>query len=81
MKGAEQGAIFVWCNANLHYPQSLARGIDRPDLEIISPGMLDDRRLQGTDRQVVVDHATQLQSWQWDVLDFHHQRRRARQQS
>lgn len=62
LENAPQGAIFVWCNGNLRYPQDLAQWLGRTDIKIKPFRWLDEhnvRGLRGT--KVVLDHAV------WDV--------------
>jgi hypothetical protein len=61
MEAAPQGAVFVWCNRHLDYPDALAKKLGRSDLEIVGPSWLDGnawrgRRLSG----LIVDHAAYL---------------------
>jgi len=71
MEAAPQGAIFIWCNGQLSYPIDLASKIGRSDLKIVSPIWLEGnsgyvgKRLTG----VVLDHAANLTSRQWDGLN------------
>ena len=69
MLAAPKCALYVWVNRHLDYPRLLAKHLNRADLEIVSPGTLDDaswrgRRLTG----VVLDHAACLNDREWRVL-------------
>jgi hypothetical protein len=73
MLDAPEGAIFIWCNANLLYPIKLAQCLDRPDLIIRGPHALNTKStfagmpLTG----FIVDHAcelTQKQSEHWEFI-------------
>ncbi len=66
---APPGAIFVWCNGHVDYPQELAKRLGRSDLRIEGPSFFEDR-WQGLRKPVVVDHAArqyftdaQLRGW------------------
>lgn len=60
MQQASQGALFVWCNSHLSYPNTLAKQLGREDLQIVSPSFLEDK-WQGREYVgVVVDHAAYL---------------------
>ena len=67
MSAAPTGAIYVWCNKYLTYPQDLARSINRRDLKIIGPKDVD-YHLQGIDTPVVVDHAAELNPVQHAIV-------------
>jgi hypothetical protein len=63
MKGAPQGAIFVWCNDFTLYPKSLVHHIGRPDIQVVRPCDLMNqasRRRGTTIAGIVVDHAADL---------------------
>lgn len=59
MYAAPQGAIYVWCNGHLSYPQLLARRLNRTDLTIVSEERLRDKLISAR-RPVVVDHAANI---------------------
>lgn len=71
MQESPRGAVFVWCNGHLAYPRDLARRLGRTDLEIVSPGWLDERNMRGREfTAIVLDHATELTSLQWYALSM-----------
>jgi hypothetical protein len=72
LKFAPRGAIFIWCNQQLDYPQTLAlcHWIDRPDLTIIGPGELE-KHIRGRRIYFVVDHAARLTEIQAHMLLLH----------
>jgi len=70
MKAAPKGAIFVWCNPCLNYPRQLAKGLDRIDLVIIPPSLLEEHRWKGLRLTgLVVDHDTRLTEEQAQTLE------------
>lgn len=59
LKDAPQGAIFVWCNGRVDYPQNIARDMGRDDIRIKPFSWLEERNILGLrDIKVVIDHAT-----------------------
>lgn len=71
MQEAPQGAVYIWCNGHLEYPQDLARKLGRQDLVIVSPHWLTDHRWVGrTLTGIRLDHATSLEQRQWDELQI-----------
>ena len=72
MKEAPLGAVYIWVNHNtLWYSKDLARSIGRPDLEIVGPMWLDGMRFLGRHLSgIIVYHATNLTSKQWDILQL-----------
>lgn len=66
MKEAPDGAVYIWCNGHLDYPNHLAKAIGRSDIKVCSPFCLDTHRFMGvTLAGVVLDHAAQLNERQW----------------
>ncbi len=68
MKQAPRGAIFVWVNGWLRYPAELASALDRSDLKIYGPSILEHgaERLRGLELSgIVIDHDAKLTSEQW----------------
>ncbi len=74
MKNAPPDAFYIWCNTMLHYPKDLARHLGRTDLRIESPSWVHDRAIQGHNRPIIIDHATELTRPQYDLLAYHHKR-------
>lgn len=75
MNAAPTGAIFVWPNALLNYPQRLAKKLGRTDLRIISTSAFNInvvavKRL--TVEDIVIDHATRLTNDGQAALDYIH---------
>ena len=69
IKQAQQGAVFIWVNADIRYPKQLARQLGRDDLQIVSPSWLDSYRWQGkTFPWIEVDHAAKLTVHQRELL-------------
>lgn len=69
METAPQGAVFVWCNGHLDYPQALARKVGRDDLEIVSPTVFESNYFLGRNLTgLVIDHAARLTDRQIDFL-------------
>ncbi|GMW03994.1 MAG: hypothetical protein AMXMBFR84_51280 [Candidatus Hydrogenedentota bacterium] len=61
MEQAPQGAVFVWCNHHLDYPQALAQKLGRDDLEIVGPTWLEGHAWYGLRISgIVLDHAAYL---------------------
>lgn len=56
MLQAPVGAIYVWCNGNLHYPRGLAKHLGRDDLQVVPSSWLMPSCI-ATHGVVVVDHA------------------------
>jgi hypothetical protein len=62
MHDAPKGALYIWCNSQLHYPRDLAKELGRTDLVIDSPTALEwpgrhvGKKLTG----IVLDHACVL---------------------
>jgi len=77
MQAAPQGAYYIWVNNNFSYPKHLAHKLGRDDLKFIGPEDLF-RKLIGTERIVVLDHAAHLSRQDSDALFEHHQRLRMR---
>lgn len=62
LEEAPQGAIFVWCNSHMYYPQMLARKLGRDDIKIKPFSWLGERNVRGLrGTKVIIDHAT------WEV--------------
>lgn len=58
MTDAPLGAVFVWCDSNLYYPQALACQLGRADLVVRRLSWLERRNVMGrTFPGVTVDHA------------------------
>lgn len=70
MKSAPLNAIYVWCNGNLYYPKKLANSIGRNDLSIVSPIDIDHRLRGRRNVNIVIDHATDLTSEQYDFISL-----------
>lgn len=41
------GAVYVWCNSELHYPKMLAHGLQRDDLVVRPMSWLEPRNVAG----------------------------------
>jgi len=63
---APRGAVFVWCNGHLDYPQSLAFKLGRLDLRIVGPEWLEDAWRGCNLTGLVLDHAADLTRRQVD---------------
>lgn len=71
MKEAPMGAVFVWCNSHVHYPQALSRALSRSDLVVRPMSWLDPRNVMGRSLQaVVVDHAARLDAQMLEALHY-----------
>lgn len=58
MNEAPPGAVFVWCNGALYYPQALARKLGRDDLTVRPLSWLRPDNVMGREFSgVVLDHA------------------------
>ena len=58
---APQDAMYIWVNGRLTYPKSLAKFLNREDLQIVSPQWVIEKRWMGhRDLKVVMDHAINL---------------------
>lgn len=58
MMEAPKGAVFVWCNKEVWYPQRLAEKLGRKDLQIQPRSWLTGERWRGQSFPgIVVDHA------------------------
>lgn len=69
MKHAPKNAIFIWVNGWLRYPAELASRLDCCDLKIYAPSVLERgaERLRGLEISgIVIDHAADLTSEQWN---------------
>jgi hypothetical protein len=67
MKDAPKGAVFVWCNHMLDYPEQLKKRIGRDDLKIVAPGWLTFESWRGMKLSgVVIDHAARLSDKQFN---------------
>jgi hypothetical protein len=54
---APKNSLFIWCNGHLSYPKSLAKNLERDDLEIVSPGFLMSDKWRGRIFSgIVIDH-------------------------
>ena len=69
MRDAPFGAVFVWCNSALHYPETLARHLGRNDLIIRPASWLTPDNVLTSRRRIVIDHAMNtsvgLRLWLW----------------
>jgi hypothetical protein len=77
IKDAPHGAYYVWVNYATSYPKKLAEKLGRTDLVFIGPDNIFEK-LVGTEKQVVVDHATALKSPDRLALLNHQDRLRMR---
>lgn len=60
MHAAPLGAVFVWCNGHVSYPQALAKKLGRTDLVVRPLSWLEPLNVMGRDLQgVTLDHAAQ----------------------
>ena len=73
MLSAPTGAIFIWCNANLCYPNQLAEQLGRDDLNIVPPRFLESSGMYGHRKPIVVDHhaSSNLTYRQVNALVYH----------
>lgn len=63
MRTAPSGAYYVWpAYTSLAYAKALAGYLGRDDLQFVLPIMVIQRRLRGTNKQIVVDHAVDITS-------------------
>lgn len=60
IKNAPNGAIFVWCNNRIDYPERLASELGRDDIEVVSPAWLVQGWIGRTLTVIVIDHAARL---------------------
>jgi hypothetical protein len=71
MTDAPLGAVFVWCNSALHYPEALARQLGRDDLVIRRLSWLERRNVMGrTFPGVIVDHAAHCDAEAYEALNY-----------
>ena len=73
MKYAPKGAIFIWVNEVLSYPIRLARSLNRSDLKIYRPSILEHSAmcLRGLELSgIIVDHAVDLTKGQLRGLEY-----------
>lgn len=71
MLRAPNYAVYVWCNARLGYPKSLAAYLGRDDLYIVSPTFLDIERIRGRRFSgFVIDHALDMTQDQREALEY-----------
>jgi hypothetical protein len=62
MLACPEGAIYVWPNSQLYYPECLKQSLGRRDLEIVTPSWVCPPNLRGATRRVVAhDHATRCE--------------------
>lgn len=69
METAPIGSLFIWVNARLDYPKLLAARLGRTDLQIISPGKLEQGAIALRGQRfssILIDHAALLTDDQWD---------------
>ena len=57
LNSAPHGAVFVWCNGQIGYPQQLARSLGRTDIQVKPKSWLDSNECMGVRAPVVYDHA------------------------
>lgn len=58
MRAAPQGAVFIWCNAQLDYPRRVAIDAGRTDLVVVAPHWVESMAWQGRILPgIVTDHA------------------------
>lgn len=70
IQNAPQLSVFVWVNADLHYPRGIQRLVDRMDVLIVSPHWLSSDAWHGLRySDIILDHALELNSKQWESLD------------
>ena len=61
MQDAPENAVFIWVNQHLAYPEMLAQGLGRDDLEIKPPSWLKERNTRAREFSgLVIDHAASL---------------------
>ena len=71
MKEAPPGAVFVWCNGMLYYPQTLARKLGRDDLTVRPLSWLRLCNVMGRDFSgVVLDHAARPSAEACEALNY-----------
>lgn len=69
MLAAPECAVYVWVNQHLAYPEMLAAGLGRDDLEIKPPSWLDRRNIRACEFSgIVIDHAANLNDDQIEAL-------------
>lgn len=71
MQEAPRGALYIWPNQDLGYPKSLAKAIQREDLDIQGAWTLTSvGRFMGlTFPDIILDHAVRLSSRQIDIYN------------
>ena len=71
MNDAPPGAVFVWCNSHVSYPQALAKTLERDDLVVRPLSWLERRNVMGrTFPGVVVDHAAHYSAEAQEALHY-----------
>ena len=71
MNEAPPGAVFVWCNGALYYPQTLARKLGRDDLTVRPLSWLRPCNVMGRDfAGVVLDHAARPSTETCEALNY-----------
>jgi hypothetical protein len=71
MNDAPTGAVFVWCNGRVTYPQALAKALGRDDLTVRPLSWLEPRNVMGRNFPgVVVDHAAQPDTKGYEALHY-----------
>ena len=71
MNEAPPGAVFVWCNSNLYYPQTLARKLGRDDLTVRPLSWLLPCNVMGRDFSgVVLDHAAHPSTEACEAMNY-----------
>lgn len=71
MNDAPLGAVFVWCNSRVSYPQDIAKTLGRNDLVVRPLHWLQPVNVMGRDFPgVIVDHAAQPDSEGYAALHY-----------
>ena len=71
MSEAPPGAVFVWCNDALYYPQTLARKLGRDDLTVRPLSWLRPCNVMWLDFSgVVLDHAARPSTEACEALNY-----------
>lgn len=80
MKEAPKGAVYVWCNKEVWYPQRLAEKLGRKDLQIEPRSWLTSERWRGLNlKGLVLDHAVREQWTSREVVAWQQARARVRE--
>ena len=71
MNDAPPGAVFVWCNGALYYPQALAKELGRGDLTVRPLSWLRPCNVMGRNFSgVVLDHAARPSTEACEALNY-----------